>query len=461
MPKKNYNFKDEFADILQGQIAYTKSLIAKKYWHQLEKFLHTVDFHEVASIIRALDTTSAIIVYRMLSEKAATDVFMNLDSDEQEKLLMAFTNEEAGSILANMDPDDRTRLLGELPPNLVTNLLKLLPIDERKIANTLLDYPEYSAGRIMTPEFISLSPEFTAVDALAFIKSQASQKETIYTSYILDENGVLVGSTTLEDIIMAPDKKRVQDFMKMTPISASTHVDQEEIAHLIDYYELMVLPITDMHGRLVGIITSDDIIHIINEEVTEDFHRFTGITPNESGYLTGSVFRLVLSRSGWLIAMLFLAGFSQDVVIRYGEILKNYWLELSIFFTVLVGVGGNVGTQSSILVIRGLITGEITSHNTIRLLWRSIASGVLMGVILAAMLLIRVYVFNTGRDVMWIAALAMVVIVIVSNVIGAVMPLILKHFKIDPAIVSAPFITTLMDVGGVILYLEIARAFLH
>ncbi len=456
MPHSN----NEFKEILRGQIAYANSLIAKKSWNQLEKFLHTIDSHEVASIIQDLDPTSKILVFRILSEKMAIDTFTNLDREEQEKLLLSFTDTEAGAILVAMDPDDRTRFLGDLPPVLVTQLLKLLPMSERKIANTLLDYPEDSAGRIMTPEFVALSPDLIAYEAVRLLKEQASQKETIYTSFIVDDKGVLIGSVTLEDLILAPDKKKLKDFMKENPISSSTHADQEEIAHLINYYELMVLPITDMHNRLVGIVTSDDIIDVIQEEVTEDFHRFTGISPNEVSYLTGSIWSLIVSRSGWVLVLLFVAGFAQDFIVRYGELLEQYWIELSLFFTILVGAGGNVGSQSSILVIRGITTGEITSHDVGRLISRAILSGIAMGVLLGGMLLLRITVFKTGESVKWIASLSMCVIVIISNLLGAILPLILKKYKVDPAIVSAPLITTLMDVGGIVIYLEIARALL-
>ncbi|MGL5956974.1 MAG: magnesium transporter, partial [Brevinema sp.] len=286
---------------------------------------------------------------------------------------------------------------------------------------------------------------------------QASQKETIYTSYVVDEKGVLIGSITLEELILAPDKKRLKDFMKENPVCSSTHADQEEIAHLINYYELMVLPITDTHGCLVGIITSDDILHIMQEEVTEDFQRFTGINPNESSYLTGSLWSLIINRSGWVLGLLLIAGFTQDLIISYGELLEHYWMDLSIFFTVLVGVGGNVGSQSSILVIRGITVGEITAHNTWRLVRRALICGIAMGILLAGMLLVRIFFFQTGASVQWAAALSMVLIVVVSNLLGAILPIILKQFKIDPAVVSAPLISTLMDIGGLILYLETAK----
>ena len=453
----NNNLIDKFEEIIQGQIFYAKSLIAKRSWNQLEKFLHSIDAHEVASIVEDLHATDKILVFRLLSEQVATEVFMNLDGEEQEKLLFTFTDLEAGSVLAAMDPDDRTALLGDLPPTVVTKLLKLLPMNERKIANTLLNYPEDSAGRIMTPEFVALSPELSALEALTLIKTQSAQKETIYTSYIVDEEGVLIGSVTLEDLILAPDKKRLKDFMKENPVSSSTHTDQEEIANQMNYYDLMVFPITDTRHRLVGIITHDDVVDIIRDEATEDFHRFTGINPNEVSYLSGSLFSLIANRSGWVLVLLLLAGFSQDIIIRYGDLLEGNWIDLSLFFTVLVGVGGNVGSQSSILVIRGLATGEIVQNNMFRLIIRALISGLAMGVLLAGVLLLRIKIFQTGASVQWIAAIAMVLIVTTANLLGAVLPLILKHFKIDPAIVSAPLISTLMDVCGLIAYLEIAR----
>ena len=453
----NSNLIDKFEEIIQGQIFYAKSLIAKRSWNQLEKFLHSIDAHEVASIVEDLHATDKILVFRLLSEQVATDVFMNLDGEEQEKLLFTFTDLEAGSVLAAMDPDDRTALLGDLPPTVVTKLLKLLPMNERKIANTLLNYPEDSAGRIMTPEFVALSPELSALEALTLIKTQSAQKETIYTSYIVDEEGILIGSLSLEDLILAPDKKRLKDFMKENPVSSSTHTDQEEIANQMNYYDLMVFPITDTRHRLVGIITHDDVVDIIRDEATEDFHRFTGINPNEVSYLSGSLFSLIANRSGWVLVLLLLAGFSQDIIIRYGDLLEGNWIDLSLFFTVLVGVGGNVGSQSSILVIRGLATGEIVQNNMFRLIIRALISGLAMGVLLAGVLLLRIKIFQTGASVQWIAAIAMVLIVTTANLLGAVLPLILKHFKIDPAIVSAPLISTLMDVCGLIAYLEIAR----
>lgn len=459
--ESNYSVVDKFEEIIQGQIGYASSLIKQRAWARLGQFLHEVDPHEVASIIEALTPTDAIILFRMLSESTAAIVFMNLESDQQEKLLHSFSDAEAGSILTAIDPDDRTRFLGELPPTVVTKLLKLLPLEERKIANNLLNYPEDSAGRLMTPEFVSFSPELTAFEAMALLKQQVSQKETIYTSYIIDDDKKLIGTVSLEDLILAPEKKRLKDFMKENPVSASTHTDQEEITRLINYYELIALPITDTQHRLVGIITHDDIIDIIQAETTEDFQRFTGINPSEVSYLTGSLWSLVINRSGWVVVLLLLAGLSQDIVLRYGQILEKYWIELSLFFTVLVGVGGNIGSQSSILVIRGLATGEITKKNTTQLIYRSLLSGLIIGIILALVLLLRTVIFKTGFEVRWIAFFAMIILVMVSNFAGAMLPILLKRINVDPAVVSAPLISTLMDIGGLLIYLELAKHMLH
>ncbi|MGL4389228.1 MAG: magnesium transporter, partial [Brevinema sp.] len=444
----NYSLTDKFEEIIEGQVGYTSSLIKKKAWARLGQFLNESDPHEVASIIESVSQTDSVILFRLLEESVATLVFMNLDADQQEKLLHAFSDVEAGAILTAIDPDDRTKLLGELPPNVVTKMLKLLPVEERKIANTLLNYPEDSAGRLITTEFVAFSPDLTAAEAMLMLKQQVSQKETIYTSYIIDEDRRLIGTISLEELILAPEKRRLKDFMKENPVSASTHADQEEIARLINYYELIALPITDSQHRLVGIITHDDVLDIIHAETTEDFQRFTGINPAEVSYLSGSIWSLVFNRSIWVVVLLLIAGFSQDIIVRYGQLLHEYWMELSLFFTILVGVGGNIGSQSSILVIRGLTTGEITKQNTKQLMFRALLSGFLIGLVLASVLLLRVYLFRTGFEVRWIACLAMVILVIVSNFAGAMLPIFLKRINIDPAIVSAPLIATLMDIGG-------------
>lgn len=467
MPKQEHNnvpeinLQDKFEEILAGQRAYIESLIKKHAWAKLEEFLNSADPHEIASVLEDLDNTKSIIVFRLLGEQEARAVFAYLSPEDQEKILHAFTDAEAANLLSTMDPDDRTKLLGDLPADFVTKLLRLLPVEERKIANNLLNYPEGSAGRLMTPKFVSLHENLTAEEALKLVKSQASQKETIYTCYVTNDEGVLTASVELEDIILAPEKKRLKDFMKEDPVSATTDADKEEIARLIQYYDMIALPITDKHHRLVGIITHDDIMDILQDEATEDFQRFTGINPSEVNYLSGSLWSFILNRSGWVLVLLLLAGFSQDMIIRYGALLEHHWMELSLFFTVLVGVGGNVGSQSSVLVIRGIATGEIGKKDTAKLFWRALVSGVAMGLLLASVLVLRILLFKTGGEVKWIAALAMVLIVTVANLLGAMLPIILKKFKIDPAVVSAPLISTLMDLGGLILYLEIARWFYY
>lgn len=261
------NLQDKFEEILAGQRAYAESLIKKHAWAKLEEFLNEADPHEIASILEDLDNTKSIIVFRLLGEQEARAVFAYLSPEDQEKILHAFTDTEAAQLLSTMDPDDRTKLLGDLPADFVTKLLRLLPVEERKIANSLLNYPEGSAGRLMTPKFVSLHEDLTAEEALKLVKSQASQKETIYTCYVTNDHGVLTASVELEDIILAPEKKRLKDFMKEDPVSANTDADKEEIARLIQYYDMIALPITDKHHRLVGIITHDDIMDIDRKSV--------------------------------------------------------------------------------------------------------------------------------------------------------------------------------------------------
>lgn len=464
MPERNVSSNSRISEqidgVIRSQISYSSVLIQQRSWKKLEEFLNTTDPHEVASIIAGLAATDKILAYRMLSEDHATQVFMCLEWDEQEKLLYAFTDNEAAAVLVAIAPDDRTRFLGDLPPTVVLKLLKLLPLEERKIANTLLNYPEDSAGRIMTPEYCSFPPDLSAQEALDLIKSEYSQKETIYSIFILDLGGRLIGLTTLAELLFAPEKKKLKDFMKDDPVCVNTSTDQEEVARIMKYYDITVLPITDRHSRMVGIVTQDDILDIIQEEATEDFQRFTGISPSEISYLSTPIWSLVLSRSGWVMVLLVISGFSQDVLLRYGELLRKYWIDLSLFFTVLVGVGGNIGSQSSILVIRGISVGEITQNSMLQLIWRALFTGFFMGLLLATVLYLRIIVFGTGQSVKWVATASMILIVMASNSLGAVLPLLLKRLSIDPAIVSAPLISTLMDLGGLILYLEIAQRLL-
>ena len=453
----------------QADLAYdrviesTREILAELIDHGQLKLARTLliklEPKDIALVISRMTGTEKILAFRVLPQDKAVEIFEYFEAPEQEEFLGNFTNQEAKQILENMHPDDRTDLFEELPSIVVRKLLKLLSPEERTIANQLLNFKEGTAGRIMTPEYVDLDRGLTVSQALRVIKKEAPDKETIYTNYIVDASGILVGVVPLKNIILASSDTPISDIMVDNPVKVTTETPQEEVAKVIKNYDLLAVPVVDLNGRMVGIVTVDDVIDVLEEENTEDFQLIAGIQPTDEGYLKSGFFRLIFNRSLWLVILLFVASVTQDVIKAYSGLLSNH-IALSFFFTLLVGVGGNIGSQSSILVIRGLATGEITKKDTMRLLLRSLTVGATMGIILAGFVLLRIVIFGTGSEVKWVVAVALAALTTLANFLGAMLPLVIKKIGIDPALVSSPLITTLIDVGGLVLYFEIARAFL-
>jgi magnesium transporter len=444
-------------------IESTREILAELIDHGQLKLARTLliklEPKDIALVISRMTGTEKILAFRVLPQDKAVEIFEYFEAPEQEEFLGNFTNQEAKQILENMHPDDRTDLFEELPSIVVRRLLKLLSNEERKIANQLLNFKEDTAGRIMTPEYVDLERDLTVAQALRIIKKEAPDKETIYTNYIVDASGILVGVVPLKNIILASSDTLISEIMIDNPTKVTTETPQEEVAKVIKNYDLLAVPVVDLNGRMVGIVTVDDVIDVLEEENTEDFQLIAGIQPTDEGYLKSGFIRLIFNRSLWLVILLFVASVTQDVIKAYSDLLSNH-IALSFFFTLLVGVGGNIGSQSSILVIRGLATGEITKKDTLRLLFRSLTVGATMGVILAGFVLLRIFIFGTGTDVKWVVAVALAALTTLANFLGAMLPLVIKKIGIDPALVSSPLITTLIDVGGLVLYFEIARMFL-
>lgn len=413
---------------------------------------------DIARVISLLPAASRSIAFRILPQETAIEVFTKFEVSDQEELLRTFTIKEVKDLVENMEPDDRTELFEDMPPMLVKRLIKLLSPEERAIANQLMNYEEETAGRIMTTEFVDLQEDMTVEAALQKVKKDAPSKETIYTCYVTNHAGILTGVVSLRDLILGDEDARIDTLMDPDPVSVHTSMDQQEVIHVIKKYDFLAVPVVDNQERLVGIVTVDDVFDVLEEENTEDFQLIAGIAPTDEGYLSSSFFKLVLNRSIWIVILLFIASFSQDIIKGYSHAITPKWFyPLSLFFTILVGVGGNIGSQSSILVIRGLATGEITRKDTWRLVFRSLGMGLMMGAIMGLFLLVRILMFGAGHEVKWVVTLALAAIVTTANFLGAILPLVIKRIGIDPALVSSPLITTLTDVGGLVLYFEIAK----
>lgn len=414
---------------------------------------------DIAEGMEDLSSSQMVLYFRFLPKDMAIEVFEFMRWDEQQRLIEHVTDREVREIIEDMSDDDRTVLLDELPAKTVKKLLLQLSPEERKLANRLLNYPEGSAGRLMTPEFIDLKKGMTAEEAVARIRSVARKKETIYTCFVIDEERHLQGVVELEDLIMAGSKTEVDSIMDDQPIYVSTTTDQEEVARIMSRYDFHTIPITDKENRLVGIVTFDDVLDILEDEATEDFERMAGIQPVEDSYLEVNIFTMARKRFLWLVICILTEALTSSVLKHYSPTIQTV-VALTYFIPLLIGTGGNAGTQAATLMIRGMTVGDITRKDIGRIILRETASGLLLGVALAALGFARAIMLDTGFDVALVLTLAIVSVVLMGNLAGAILPLIARALKHDPAIMSGPFITTIVDVFGLIVYFEIARRIL-
>ncbi|UCB44426.1 MAG: magnesium transporter [Spirochaetota bacterium] len=433
-----------------------EDLIAKRSYFELKTVLKDMLAYDIMETIRPLETGVQVILFRLLNKDTAAEVFSLLEHEEQENLLRQFGTDEIKQIIEEMDPDDRTDLFDELPDEMVKRLIRHLSPDERKIANRLLNYPEDSAGRLMTPEFIELRKDLTAEKALTRIQKIGLNKETIYYSYITDEKGMLIGIVSLKDLLLAPPDKPIEDFMETSFVSVNTFDDQEDVAKVLSQYDLNALPVKDKAEKLVGIITVDDVVDVIQEEAEEDFHKMAGIEAPEDPYFSTKFFTLGRKRALWLIILLVTSYLSSVVLKHYSQILQIV-IPLAFFIPMLTGTCGNTGMQSATLIIRGLATGDIQLRDFFKVFSREILMGGFLGVILGVFSFVRAHFIDVNPFIGIAVGIAVFTSVIVANVIGTILPILLKKLKIDPAISAGPFISTIIDVTSLILYFEIAQ----
>ncbi len=433
----------------------TQALIQKREYFALKETLANNLAPDIVEIIQSLDISDKVILFRLLNKETAAEVFSLLEHEDQEELLGHFGMDRVKEIIEEMDPDDLTDLFDELPDEMVKRLIRLLPPDERSVVNRLMGYPEDSAGRLMTPEFIELRKDLSADDAIASIRKIGLDKETIYYSYVVDNRGMLIGIVSLKDLLLAPPKKRVEEIMTTNFVYSHTGDDQEDSAELLAKYDLSALPVVDYDRRLVGIITSDDVIDVIYEEATEDIHKMAGIEAPEESYFSTKFLLMGRKRALWLVILLVLSYLSSVVLKHYADILQIL-VPLAFFIPMLTGTCGNTGMQSATLVIRGFATGEIKLKDFFKVFPREILMGAFLGIILGLFAFIRANFIKVNPFIGVAVGLAVFISVMVANLIGTILPMILKRIRIDPAISAGPFITTIIDVTSLILYFEVA-----
>lgn len=443
---------------LETLLMETRELISARNFRKIKEVLSSIEPADIAELLYEFEPPSRVFLFRLLPKELAIDVFEMMEGTEREELLEHSTDDEVAVLIEEMSDDDRTALFDELPAKTVKKMLQILSPSERKLANTLLNYPDDSAGRIMTPEYIDLKQDMTAEDAITRIRMNARSKETIYTCFVVDTYRHIRGVVELEDLIMAEGHTKVSSLMD-EPIYVTTVMDQEEVAQIISRYDLHAVPVVDSEERLVGIVTFDDILDILEEEATEDFEKMAGIQPVEDSYLNANVFTLARKRFMWLVICILTETMTSTVLHNYSYAIETV-VALTFFIPLLIGTGGNAGTQAATLVIRGMTLGEIEWKDIWKVTLREVFTGLMLGFALALLGVARAYMLGTGSGVALTVGFAIIAVVLLGNLAGTFLPLIARMLKIDPAIMSGPFITTIVDVFGLIVYFEIARVVL-
>ncbi|HEY8532044.1 MAG TPA: magnesium transporter [Limnochorda sp.] len=438
-------------------------LVNERAFPELKKHLQNLSTYDAADLLEELPPTVRAVAFRLLEKDRAIEVFEYLERDAQQELLASLHDHEVVQILEEMSPDDRTRLLDEMPAKVAKRFLAQLSPEERRIATLLLGYAPNSAGRLMTPEYVSIQENLTAAQALEKIRRVGLEKETIYSIYITDSGRHLRGVVSLRDLVLADPNRPVGELAARDVISVSTDTDQEAAARLVSEYDLLALPVVDREGRLVGVITVDDAMDVLEAETTEDFQRFAAMTPDAGGgdrYYGLRPTQRVARRLPWLLGLLLFNSVSGLIIATFESTLQAA-IALTFFIPLIMATGGNTGSQAATVTVRALATGELTSREFWRALRGELLTGAILGVVLAAVAWTMAYV-RTGESFLGLAvAMALAATVVVSGLVGAGLPFLLRVLRIDPAVASAPFITSVGDVISLILYFFTARALLN
>ena len=419
---------------------------------------------DIAEYLATLDNERVIMVFRLLPKDISADVFSYMDTDQRTRLIDALGDQEAMRIIDDMFVDDAVDLLEELPAGVVRRLLKGADEEKRRLINQFLCYPENSAGSIMTIEYMEFHRGVTVGEAMAEIRRTGVDKETIYTLYVIDEYRKLIGTVQLRKLLLARDEQKIDEIMNEQVVSVTTVDDQEMVADTVRHYDLMSIPVVDKEGRLVGIITTDDIMDVIEDENTEDFEKMAAMTPSEDEYLKNSVLTLVKNRFPWLLILMVSAMFTGLIITHFENSLLD-WGSLGVALTscmpMLMDTGGNCGSQASTLAIRALALGEIELSDIGKVLWKEVRVAAIVGVALATINFFRLWLFTSyGPAVAAVVSVTMCITILLAKSIGCTLPILAKSIKLDPALMASPIITTVVDAASLLILFSLARVVL-
>ncbi len=436
-----------------------KELLENKQYRALRERLVDSEPIHIADLLTSIPADEAVIAFRLLPKNLAISVFDDIDGAFQNQLLEAFSDQTARNFLEAMPPDDRTELLDEVPAKVARRLLQILSPDQRRVTLQLLGYDEETAGREMTPLFVDLHSDMTVAQALERVRQLAITRETVYECYVMDRRRYLIGTVSLKDLVIAEPSTKVSDIMKPEPPFVYTNTDREEVARELREHELLAIPVVDAEQRLVGTITYDDVADIMEREATEDIYRFGAVPGTERGYFASRIFSVVRRRTPWLFLLIAVSLVIAPIIFAQEELLEGAWI-LTGFIPLVIATGGNVGAQSATVVIRGLATGEVNPRRSLAVVLREIGIGAIMGIALGAVALGLVYASSRNLEAATVVSMTLVGISVMATLVGGALPFIFRLLKIDPALVSAPFLTTVLDIFGVGLYFGIARLIL-
>jgi magnesium transporter len=439
------------------------TLLENKKYATLRDILVTMNAADVAILFEEMPEEKLPLLFRLLPKEQAAETFVEMESDVQEMLIRGFSDAELKEVVDELYVDDAADLVEEMPANVVKRILRQADPEMRKMINEILKYPEDSAGSIMTTEFVSLRPGMTAEEAIKRIRRTGVDKETIYTCYVTSSSNVLVGIISLKHLILADDDDLVEDIMDTNLISVKTTDDQEDVAQMFTRYNFVALPVVDGDNRLVGIITVDDAMDVIEEETTEDIEIMAGITPSDKPYLKMSVFSIWKSRIPWLLLLMVSATFTGMIITSFENALATQ-VALTAFIPMLMDTGGNSGSQASVTVIRSLSLGDLEFSDIFRVMWKEIRVSLCCGLVLAAANFIKIVVVDmlllhsTGVTyaVALVVCLTLCVTVVCAKIVGCTLPMLAEKLGFDPAVMASPFITTIVDALSLMIYFRFA-----
>ncbi len=429
-------------------------------FRSIKNEIKDMNFADIAILFDEIPLEDIPLIFRVLPKDTASDVFVELDNEKKEYLIRCFTDQELKEVLDLMFVDDTVDIIEEMPANVAKRILKHTKADTRKLVNEILKYPEDSAGSIMTTEFVSLRKEMDVYEAFLRIKATGVDKETIYTCYVTDNTKKLIGIVSTKDLLLSDMEEKIEDIMETNIIYVNTTDDREEVVKVFDKYDFLAVPVVDHERRLIGIVTVDDAIDVIVKEDTEDFQKMAAMSPNEDTYFKTSVFTHVKKRFGWLLFLMLSATFTQTIITHYEAAFATIPL-LAAFIPMISDTGGNCGSQSATMIIRGMSLDEIKPKDIFKVILKESEISIMVGIVLSVVNGIRIMLTYHNFVLALALGLTLICTVFMSKLLGGVLPILAKQVHLDPAVMASPLITTIVDACSLIIYFNIAMRILN